>query len=144
MPRVIQPIPTKGPYTVQVTVVTGDGEKRNDATISEVEMAVGTNMEDLLAYQAAKAAKRSFRTICRSVVKRAHPELKDGDKELDLIWRATICGRDLNIHTQEEFVAMQSYIVSRRYHLSSAWAQIGYAWVGVYMAIYELWRAIRG
>jgi hypothetical protein len=146
MPRTISPVPTKGPFAVEVMVRTGDGEKQNITTIADTALLV--NAEDMIAYSAMKSAKRAFRSICWGLVKREHPLLAESDKEFGLIWRATLQGRDINVPTSEDIdaakaedVRLDKWYTSRRYHL---WTAFLHLWVGVEGAFYEVRRAIRG
>jgi hypothetical protein len=149
MPRTVNAVPTKGPYAVEVTVRTGDGEKQNTTTISDT--ASIDNGENMIAYSAMKSAKRAYRSICWGLVKREHPLLAESDKEFGLIWRATLAGLDITVRTSEEMELQKvenerllKWSTGRRYHLWCSWLQLGYAWESVQMVVYELWRAIRG
>jgi phosphoribosylamine-glycine ligase len=146
MPRTVTAVQTKGPYVIEVTVRTGDGEKQNTTTING-PMAMGAT-EDMISYSAMKSAIRAFRSICWGLVKREHPLLQESDKEFGLIWRATLQGRDINVPTSEEVDMAKAECerimkesTTRRYHIWTAWLHV---WVGLEGAGYELWRAIRG
>lgn len=145
MSRTINPLPTRGPYVIEVTVKSGDGEKRNVSQVGDALLSTGGNLEDMVAYSAAKAGQRAFRSICWELVRRENPALQQSDKELNLIWRATIAGKEVTIKTAEEIAADNAAAKEDRYgHLWCASLQIGYALGAMQRAIYELWRAIRG
>ena len=145
MPQFIEGVPRSGdPIRVTVTVKTGDGESTKESAVGQTV----SNMEDAVAYSAAKAAQRAFRSIMWDLVKQKRPALNVQDREFGLIWRATLHGRTLTIKTAEEITAENAQLVKetsgRRYHLRCVGLQLYYAWTGVYMAIYEAWKVIRG
>lgn len=128
MPRSIEPVQTTGPYVISVTVTTGDGETRNDVTISSEMGRVVSNLEALLEYEAAKQARRGIRNICRLLVLKAHPNLRWEDKELGLIWRATLMGKPITVQTELDVIAENNRTSSWRFKL----------WLGVL----NLWLSI--
>lgn len=103
MPRKIEPVPVPGPFTVTVAVMTPDGEKTQVTHVNDASIYFVPNREDVLAYEAAKGAKRCYRTIVRKVVEQAHPKMEE--KERTLVWRASLQGIPMYLRTSDEIAA---------------------------------------